>query len=317
MKNYLFFTLCCLILSGCSESVNGELILVEPEDDSSFEFPYFLFIPDEIPKEEESYVIIEPNNSGFVDDDFEKHLEKAERTASKEFYLGNYFSHELKYPLIVPVFPRSRTEWQIYTHALDRNVMMQKDNELERIDMQLLSMFRDARSRLETKNISTRDQFLLTGFSASGTFANRFTLLHPDKVFAVAAGGLNGLLMLPLDSLDNEMLEYPVGVADIKDFGDKGFQQELFQQTPQFYFMGELDDNDAIPYDDAFSENERQQIFRLLGEQMQPDRWEKSKAIYRDSGVNATIKTYTDTGHEHSEEIKKDILEFFRENIGK
>ncbi|TBW29978.1 alpha/beta hydrolase [Gramella sp. KN1008] len=317
MRNHLFYAMFSLFLFGCSDSIDGELLLVEPGTDNDFEFPYYLFIPEGTPEDRDTFVIIEPNNSGFADDDIEKHMDKAGRTASRDFYLGNYLSKELKYPLVVPVFPRSRTHWQIYTHALDRDVMQQKDNELERIDKQLISMYIDAKSRLQNKNISTRDRFLLTGFSASGTFANRFTLLHPDKVYAVAAGGLNGLLMLPVDSLDHEALEYPIGVADLDEFRDEGFQEELFQKTPQFYFMGELDENDAIPYDDAFSEHEREQIYKILGENMMPDRWDKSREFYTRANINARFKTYNEIGHEQPEVIKKDILEFFKENIYK
>lgn len=317
MKIYFIYALFSLLLISCSNSFDGELIFVEPDGNDGFEYPYFLFIPDDVSKNEKVYLIIEPNNSGFADDDFQKHVESAKRTATIDFYLGNYLTRKLKYPLMVPVFPRSKTEWKIYTHALDRDVMQQKDNPLERIDNQLIAMFRDAQSKLESKNINTQDQFLLTGFSASGTFANRFTLLHPDRVFAVAAGGLNGLLMIPADSLNNEMLNYPIGVGDFKELTNEEFQKQLFLSTPQFYFMGRLDENDAIPYADAFAQHEREQIFRLLGERMQPERWDRCAEIYRNSNVNAIIKTYDTIGHEHPDGIKKEIVEFFKECIRK
>lgn len=315
MRYFIIYILFSLLLIRCSNSYNGELIFVEPDINDKFEFPYFLFIPNQISKNEKVYIIIEPNNSGFANDDLQKHIDKAERTATIDYYLGNYFAQKFNYPLIVPVFPRQATEWKIYTHALDRDVMQQKDNPLERIDIQLINMFNDARSKLNNKYIKTQDQFLLTGFSASGTFANRFTLMHPDRVFAVAAGGLNGLLMLPIDSLNNEILKYPIGVSDLKEFTDKEFQNKEFLNTPQFYFMGELDKNDAIPYDDAFDQNEREQIFRLLGVQMQPERWDNCKEIYMNSKVNAIIKTYDNLGHEHPDKIKKEIIEFFEECI--
>ncbi|HKK81188.1 MAG TPA: hypothetical protein VJ909_03000 [Prolixibacteraceae bacterium] len=75
--------------------------------------------------------------------------------------------------------------------------------------------------------------------------------------------------------------------------------------------MGELDDNDAIPYSDAFDEPERQMIYELLGEQMQPQRWEASQGIYDSLGINATIKTYEGIGHEHPENVKDDVSAFF------
>jgi hypothetical protein len=315
MRNFIIYTLLSLLLIRCSNSYDGELIFVEPNINDDFKYPYFLFIPNSVSKDEMVYLIIEPNNSGFADDEFQKHIKKAKRTAINNYRIGNYIAQNLNYPLIVPVFPRPKTEWRIYTHAMDRDVMQQKDNPLERIDKQLINMFKDAQSKLENKYIKTQDQFLLTGFSASGTFANRFTLIHPDRVFAVAAGGLNGLLMLPTDSLNNEILKYPIGVGDLKELTSKEFQKKLFLNTPQFYFMGELDENDAIPYDDAFDQNEREQIFRLLGEQMQPERWDMCRKIYMNSNVNAIIKTYDNIGHAHPEEIKKEIAEFFKECI--
>lgn len=315
MRNMIISTLFAVLLMGCSNSYNGELIFIEPDSNDHFEYPYFLLIPNHISQNEKVYIVVEPNNSGFADDDMQKHIEKAKRTATLDFYIGNYVAQELKYPLVVPVFPRSKKEWRIYTHSLDRDVMQQKDNQMERIDEQLINMFKDAQSRLENKNIKTQDQFLLTGFSASGSFANRFTLIHPDRVFAVAAGGLNGLLMLPKDSMNNEILKYPIGVGDLKQLTNQEFQKKLFLNTPQFYFMGKLDDNDAIPYEDAFDPNEREQIFRLLGEQMQPERWNKCSEIYTNSNVNAIMKTYDDKGHEHPEEIKKEIVKFFKNSI--
>lgn len=178
-------------------------------------------------------------------------------------------------------------------------------------------MFEDARKRLEEEQISSYDQFLLTGFSASGTFANRFTLLHPDKVFAVAAGGVNGLLMLPVDSLQNEVLKYPIGTGDFIEITNKSFQELEFSNTPQYYFMGKLDENDAIPYEDGYDLEERNQVFRLLGQQMQPNRWENCRKIYLASNIKVTIKTYENIGHEHPEEVKQDILHFFKTQLGR
>jgi hypothetical protein len=77
--------------------------------------------------------------------------------------------------------------------------------------------------------------------------------------------------------------------------------------------MGELDDNDAILYSDAFDEPERQIIYELLGEEMQPQRWEASQLIYDSLEIDATIKTYEGIGHEHPENVKNEVVEFFRE----
>jgi hypothetical protein len=288
---------------------------VESNTDNGFNYPYFLFIPEGASLHEKSVLIVEPNNSGFADDDLKKHIEKAERTASKDFYTGNYVAQKLKYPLLVPVFPRSQTDWKIYTHALDRDVVCQKRNQLERIDLQLLAMVEDAKAKLTASGYSIQTKFFMTGFSASGTFVNRFRLIHPDKVFAVAAGGLNGLLALPLDSIADKPLNYPLGTNDFKVLFNQEFQKTAFISTPQFYFMGGFDENDAIPYDDAFDPEERELIYELIGKEMLPLRWENCKNTYIYEGVNSIIKTYENIGHEHPENVKKDIVAFFQKYI--
>jgi pimeloyl-ACP methyl ester carboxylesterase len=312
MKKTFLYLLIAMAFYGCKD---GNLLFIEANEQKGHHYPYFLFIPDGLDPEKESYVIVEPNNSGFVDDDLEKHIEKAERTASIDYYTGNYLARKLKYPLLVPVFPRSKSQWKVYTHALDRDAMHQKGNSLQRIDQQLVEMFNDARQRLKERNINTKNQFLLTGFSASGTFANRFAALHPGKVAAVAAGGLNGLLILPADSIDGKTLNYPLGTNNFEELTGKDFRMDLFSNTPQFYFMGELDENDAIPYDDAFDDDERELIYEIMGREMQPARWNYCKKIYQGKGIHATIKTYPEVGHEHPEEIKDEITAFFRKAI--
>ena len=314
MKNIIYLLLFWLF-SGCSNSIDGELVFIEPDENDSFNFPYFLFIPDDISREQRTFVVIEPNNSGFADDDLQKHIEKAERIATRDFYLGNFLARNLNAPLLIPVFPRHQSEWKIYTHALDRDVMIQKDSPIERLDLQLLGMFNHACLHLKEKGIDAEEKFLLTGFSASGTFANRFALIHPDKVQAVAAGGVNGLLMLPLDSLSGIGLNYPLGTSDFSDISDRDFQKELFVQTPQFYYMGELDDNDAVPYEDAFDQDEREHIYFLLGKEMLTERWNRCREIYNDYEVNATIKTFKNVGHENPDIIKEEVVDFFRKNI--
>lgn len=315
INKILFLLLLTLVIFGCSSNPKGELLFVESNSEKGFNYPYFLFIPEETSLNKKLVLIIEPNNSGFADDDINRHISKAERTASKDFYTGNYVAQALNYPLLVPVFPRSKTNWKIYTHALDRDVVCEKDSQLERIDLQLLAMVDDAKIRLTESGYSIRDKFLMTGFSASGTFVNRFTLIHPDKVLAAAAGGLNGLLALPIDSLNNKALNYPLGINDFKIIFNIDFQKNEFKNTPQFYFMGGLDDNDAVLYDDAYDQNERELIFELIGEEMIPLRWESSKKIYLNEGVNSVIETYEDIGHEQPESVKKYIINFFQENI--
>lgn len=314
MKKLITALTISLFLSGCSDN-DGEVTLVAENPNSGFNFPYFLFMPQETKQHASVTLIVEPNNTGFTSDDFTEHLDQAENLATNKGNLGNYLAHELSYPLLIPIFPRGQENWKIYTHALDRDAMRQKENALERIDLQLISMIDDAKKKLISMGFSVEEKVIITGFSASGTFANRFTAIHPKKVSACIAGGLNGLLILPTDSIGNTVLNYPLGVNDFFEITGHHFDFTSFRNTPQFLFMGELDNNDAAKYQDAYNDDERAIIYSILGETMQPDRWTKCAEVYKEHGINATLKTYRNIGHEPAEIVKQDILMFLRNNI--
>jgi hypothetical protein len=128
----------------------------------------------------------------------------------------------------------------------------------------------------------------------------------------VAAGGLNSLLFLPMDRVDDTPLPYPIGAQDFQILFNKDFQKESFMETPQFYFMGELDDNDAILYDDGYDEDEREIIFKILGRKMQPDRWKNSIMYNEINNASLSTRIYEELGHEHPELVKADIVSFFQ-----
>ncbi|MDF1570631.1 MAG: hypothetical protein P1P82_03335 [Bacteroidales bacterium] len=314
MRNILFLFSAMILFSGSSGN-HGKLKYFKADPDKGYEFPFYLFIPDDISRGDSSWLVVEPNNTGMVSDRLRDHREKARRTASLDYYIGNYVATRLDCPLLVPVFPRPASQNKMYTHSLDRDVMLQKNTPLERLDLQLLAMVEETRDYLARQEIRIPERFLMTGFSASGTFLNRFTLMHPEHVAAAAAGGLNGLLALPLEELDGVPLEYPLGTYDFEQLFGKTFDPEEFRQTPQYLFMGAEDTNDAIPYADGYDEPEREKIYRLLGEEMQPARWERCAGIYREQEVDAVIRTIPGLGHAHPDSIKDEIVQFFREHI--
>ena len=295
--------------AACSESAPRSVV-VHAAPDRGFHYPYILSFPAGELAETPGFLLVEPNNTGSVSDDIAVHL-KAARALSQEA-IGGYVSRALKIPLLVPVFPRPEEQWSLYTHLLDRDVMTLQEGPMARLDLQLLAMVDDAIARLEKKGYSAGHQVLVTGFSASGTFANRFTVLHPERVRAVASGGVNGLLMLPIERLAESELPYPLGVADYASIAGRPFNLPVWRQVPQFIYMGAKDENDAVLFDDGYSKAEREIIFGVLGERMQPDRWMKCQGVYRTAGARVTFRTFPDVGHRTDRRINGEIVEFFR-----
>ena len=173
------------------------LIEVSAVESSGFFFPYYLYIPKDLSRSEPIRLLIEPNNTGQAADDFEVHRASAKRLATGAV---SRLADRLRSPLLIPVFPRPRSQWKIYTHLLDRDSMLIRDGPLSRIDLQLLGMIRHASQLLRDAGIATRTTVFMHGFSASAAFVNRFATLHPESVRAIAAGGINALPMYPLET---------------------------------------------------------------------------------------------------------------------
>ncbi len=285
------------------------LLLVKKNPGKGFHNDYILFIPKGTPVNRKLFLLVEPNNTGKITDSMEVHTEHAIALASVSS-VGNNISTELRIPLLVPIFPRPASKPLTYTHALDRDVMEETTPGLKRPDLQLLNMIEDARTVLASLRIPIEPKFFMSGFSASGTFTNRFSLLHPEKIKALAIGGFNGELMLPQNELNGIKLNYPLGTNDLPALAGKPFDKDSYQAIPQFIYMGKLDDNDAVQFDDAYSEDERRIINDNIGRQVQ-ERYLRCQELYRANNINPVFKTYETVGHWTTGAVNLEVIRFF------
>lgn len=285
---------------------------VAASPDRGFHHAYYLLWPAGLDAADEptaDHLLVFPNNTGTADDDLTVHEERVRRALSGH---GAAFAASLPAALLMPLFPRPMERWQVYTHALDRDVMvLPTDDPLARLDLQLIAMIDHARQLLAASGRGLASDVMLFGFSASGTFVNRFTALHPERVCAVAAGGVNGLPILPLAVLDGMALPFPIGVADLDTLTGRPFAAAAWREVPQLVFMGADDENDTLPYGDAWDDHERSLIGQVLGEQMMPTRWARVQGLLAGE-PGLTLRTYPGRGHEVADEMIADVQAFFR-----
>lgn len=309
----LLFTICYLVSFGQNAITevlkNDSLLIVSKNPEKGFYNDYILFIPKGTPVNKKLYLLVEPNNTGKITDSIEIHKQYAIDLASVSS-VGNNISTELKLQLLVPIFPRPASKPLVYTHALDRDVMLEKTPELKRLDLQLLQMINDARSILTGLHILTDSKFFMSGFSASATFTNRFSLLHPEKIKALAIGGFNGKLMLPQTELNGIRLNYPLGTNDFVELYGQTFDIEKYRSVPQYIYMGKLDDNDAVQFDDAYNLTERKLINENIGRYVQ-DRYLACQRIYLQNKISPIFKPYDDVGHWTTSNMNLDVIKFF------
>ena len=251
-------------------------------------------------------ILVQPNNSGTNSDDPRVH----ERDAWWTGYERQKIADELGVILLVPAFLRPGEDWHIYTHALDRDSLTTEREDLKRNDLQLIAMIDHARERLAAEGIQTDDKILIQGFSASGMFANRFTILHPDRVKAATIGSPGGWPILPVPSYNGETLPYPAGIADLEVLTGLPFDSETYKAIPQLIYMGSLDDNDSLDFTDGWDEADARQVDMLFGSDPL-SRWEAAQSIYETAGTNVQFLLINGMGHDRRE-LQEYSTDFFR-----
>jgi hypothetical protein len=251
-------------------------------------------------------MLVQPNNSGLNSDDPAPHRRDAWWTGFERRDIAN----ELGIVLLVPAFIRPGEDWQIYTHALDRDTLTTERADLKRIDLQLIAMIDHARAELVNMGIQTDERILIQGFSASGMFANRFTILHPERVKAAAIGSPGGWPVAPVASFHGEPLPYPAGISDLELLTNTPFDSASYNAIPQLIYMGSTDDNDSLDYTDGWDEEAAQRVDQLFG--LDPrSRWEKAQLIYKKAGADAKFLLVDGVGHDRKK-LQTYSTEFFK-----
>lgn len=319
MKNvsYILLFILFAVTGSSAQNVGNNspgTLKVEANIAKGFAHPYYLYVPQAMGKPEsrkkKRSMLIIPTNSGKLSDDSSVQEEDVKRKIKNNAQLAD----RIEVALLMPVFPRPQTDWQIYTHALDRDSMLTGKKELARLDLQLVAMIDDARARLAKERLRFDRRVLVLGFSASGMFANRFTFLHPKRVKAAVVGSLGGWPIAPVASYQNKTLRYPIGTNDLRLVSGKELDLKNLRKVPLFVFLGNQDDNDSVIFRDSYEKEDEELIFALFGK-TPVARWEISKQLYLDNKLNAEFRLYPNVKHTVTKEMMEDILAFLSRNV--
>jgi len=259
--------------------------------------------------DQDIYMIVIPNNTGFASDDQSVHEEEARKIIQRRLD----YASKLETILLVPAFPRpEKYQGEIYTHALDRGAITTDVPELRRIDLQLIAMINDARKKLLFRGIETEEKVFMLGFSASGMFVNRFTILHPESVQAASIGSPGGWPTVPTGKIQGKDVNYPYGVNDIERLTGEEFNIEAFRLLPLFFFMGDEDTNECVPPPGIRTEEQRFIFQEIGGDPI--ERWPVAQETYDLVGCNSQFVLYPGVGHIITNEMLEDIQSFFLRN---
>lgn len=289
------------------------LIEVPADPSKGFHFPYLLILPEAQPQP--LPVIVETNNDGEADVPYGTHFYWALHVAK---YRHLIVASTLKAAVFVPIFPRFSNRLggkELYMHALTRSAISTRVPQLRRIDLQLEAMIADLRQRLADRGVKMMPKVLLNGFSASGQFALRWTMIHPQSVCAVAAGGFGGLPTLPMPRLGRNSLQYPLGTKDWSNLFGEAFDVAAYRLVPQLFYLGDRDTNNSVTARDSYTARQERTVRQTVG--MNPQaRFSQIENLFKKNGfTNIRFMTVADTAHSVPKKQEEEIVRFFGEQL--
>ena len=221
---------------------------------------------------------------------------------------------EHKYVLLVPVIPRPATN-HVYAVAFDWKVFLDStDPFCQKPDVKVNLMIDKLTSDLRSDGYDVHDKVFVDGFSAGAMFAQRYTLLHPERVQAIAAGQCGGAMTLPESSYNGTQMDWPVGVNDFLSLVGCEFDQNAYRQVPQFIYIGDQDTNNSTLWGTGELWRTQSQIDFLnntFGD-TDPVRLENQVNYLNSIGYdNITFTEYVGVGHQFTSEMINDFLAFF------
>jgi pimeloyl-ACP methyl ester carboxylesterase len=309
--------LCALMLFIGALAAGGfflRMTKAAPAANGAFRWPYYLYTPTGLEDNRilgrPIHLLVLPNNTGTTSDD----PSVDDRSALATVPLSQMVFGDMDVAILVPTFPRPGINWQVYTQALDRDALMTDLPDLQRIDLQLSAMIDDATNRLSQQGWTVESKVLMMGFSASGMFVNRFTVLHPERVLAAVVGSPGGWPIAPVSAWQGRSLRYPIGMADLEELTGEAFDLEAFRRVPMLFFIGDRDENDSVPYPDSYDDEDRALIFDLFGG-TPVERWDDAEAIYNSIGAYAEFRKYPGVAHTITLEEIFAIRKFFERAI--
>jgi len=280
------------------------------ELNGEIKYTWFSYVPYSIMKSigtEPIYILITCANATMSED--YTIAEESMRGCIRHF---SSLAEDYEYILLTPVIPRDFYV-PIYSVAFDRRVFGEIDPFFQRPDLEVIKMIEQLKSELAAGGIVVRDKVFIEGFSAGGMFAQRFALLHPELVNAIAGGQCGGALTLPITEYNGYSMDWPLGIADYEDLTGTTFKLDDYKKIEQMIYIGTLDNtNSTVHYGNEIWNDRQVDILNSFGLR-DPDRVQKQVEFLNQIGfTNIHFESYSGIGHKYPDQVFEHIFKFFR-----
>lgn len=164
------------------------------------------------------------------------------------------------------------------------------------------------------------DKVFMTGFSATGGFAQRFSTFYPELIRAYFAGGMM-FPILPGNKFEEFVLNYPLGTNEHKVIYGKDFDLKTYNNIAKINIVSKFEDRYS-PYDGYILPTIENMILKqqnfLFDNNSRPDKtliyWQRSYEIFKALGGEGMFLFNDVTGHYLDEDDFQFSIDFFKLN---
>lgn len=197
---------------------------------------YILGIPENMKNNAELFVEMY-NSGGRETDDYEGNIQHA-LTDKGNPIEKTYKDFITDFPVVIPIIPCIK--------GLPDSQQLSVDSiKFFNIHEKTKDCIFDAKADIEEitgKNI--QDKIFLSGYSASGLFAQRFALIYPEIIDRALIGGAAGTIPVP-----SKKIKFPIGIADYVELFGKEFDSEAYKQIQFGYYVAEKEAEEPGGFD--------------------------------------------------------------------
>lgn len=218
---------------------NYDISVVSAKVGDNFNIPYILAVPSNIRN------LINENGEQTYEPTIVMESNNRETSVIHELLNNGLFTLEHlattvqsdSSPLLVPILPSLGVNSPYFQQLSKECFEIDAKNQFYRIDEQVKNIINKV--KIDIKNnygVDISDKIFLNGYSSSGVFAERFSLLQPEIIDTVCIGGASGSIPIP-----TTVLNYPLGIGDYKSLCGKDFDMESYSKIKFNYYVGEYE----------------------------------------------------------------------------
>ena len=274
----------------------GEAVLRSNEG-----YNWWSYVPESLQKQNLSYILLEESHAQI--EDYE------DLTIDAALNINKYIpvAEAKQYILVTVVIPRDFDE-DYYPQGINYNSFRSSTPDFYyRPDLKVNNILSEFVANLTAAGYTVSDKMLVAGFSAGGMWANRYTLLHPERVKAAAMGQAGGWLAMPITEFNGTALNWPMGVNDLNSLTGTAYtKQEVLKEVPQYVFIGDQDTASTY-YSILYPNLEEIKIWGMTDS----NRLENQSNYLIDAGYNVNFKLYPGIAHSYTAEMLNDVKAFF------